>query len=201
MERTLVIATNNPGKAREFRAIFEPKGFTVKTLADFPDLQQINETGKTFTENATLKATAVAEATQLTVLADDSGLMVDALDGAPGIYSARYAGDHDDAKNNAKLLANLADVPADKRGAAFHTSLVLRKPNGHQLVTTGEVRGRILTAPRGEDGFGYDPLFYVPSERLTFAEMPLATKNQHSHRAKATAAMLPLFDEWWEAEQ
>ncbi|MFC6275658.1 XTP/dITP diphosphatase [Levilactobacillus tangyuanensis] len=201
MERTLVIATNNAGKAREFRAIFEPKGFTVQTLADFPNLKQIAETGSTFTENATLKAAAVAEATQLTVLADDSGLMVDALEGEPGIYSARYAGDHDDAKNNAKLLAKLKGVPADQRGAAFHTSLVLRQPSGHQLVTTGEVRGLILSAPRGNDGFGYDPLFYVPSEHQTFAEMPLATKNQHSHRAKATAAMLPLFDEWWEAAQ
>lgn len=199
MENTIVIATKNAGKAREFRAIFEPKGLTVKTLADFPDLKQVAETGKTFTENATLKATAVAQETQLPVLADDSGLMVDALNGEPGIYSARYAGDHDDAKNNAKLLANLADVPADQRGAAFHTSLVLIKPGGKKLVATGEVRGEILTAPRGHDGFGYDPLFYVPAEGQTFAEMGLATKNQHSHRAKATAAMLPHFDAWWEA--
>ena len=199
MENTLVIATNNAGKAREFRAIFEPKGLTVKTLADFPDLAQVQETGTTFTENATLKATAVAQATQLPVLADDSGLMVDALNGEPGIYSARYAGDHDDAKNNEKLLANLANVPADKRTAAFHTSLVLVKPNGQQLVSTGEVRGQILTAPRGADGFGYDPLFFIPAEGQTFAEMSLAKKNQHSHRAKATAAMLPQFDAWWEA--
>lgn len=199
MENTIVIATKNAGKAREFRAIFEPKGLIVKTLADFPNLKQVTETGKTFTENATLKATAVAQETQLPVLADDSGLMVDVLNGEPGIYSARYAGDHDDAKNNAKLLANLAGVPAAKRGAAFHTSLVLIKPDGKKLVATGEVRGEILTAPRGHDGFGYDPLFYVPAEGQTFAEMGLATKNQHSHRAKATAAMLPQFDAWWEA--
>lgn len=199
MENTIVIATNNAGKAREFRAIFEPKGLTVKTLADFPNLKQVVETGSTFTENATLKATAVAHETQLPVLADDSGLMVDALNGEPGIYSARYAGDHDDVKNNEKLLANLEGVPAAKRGAAFHTSLVLIKPDGKKLVATGEVRGEILTAPRGHDGFGYDPLFYVPEERLTFAEMGLATKNQHSHRAKAVAAMLPQFDAWWEA--
>lgn len=199
MENTIVIATKNAGKAREFRAIFEPKGLIVKTLADFPNLKQVTETGKTFTENATLKATAVAQETQLPVLADDSGLMVDALNGEPGIYSARYAGDHDDAKNNAKLLANLAGVPAAKRGAAFHTSLVLIKPDGKKLVATGEVRGEILMAPRGHDGFGYDPLFYVPAEGQTFAEMGLATKNQHSHRAKATAAMLPQFDAWWEA--
>jgi len=199
MENTIVIATNNAGKAREFRAIFAPKGLTVKTLADFPNLKQVVETGTTFTENATLKATAVAHETQLPVLADDSGLMVDALNGEPGIYSARYAGDHDDVKNNEKLLANLEGVPAAKRGAAFHTSLVLIKPDGKKLVATGEVRGEILTAPRGHDGFGYDPLFYVPEERLTFAEMGLATKNQHSHRAKAVAAMLPQFDAWWEA--
>ncbi|WP_407887327.1 XTP/dITP diphosphatase [Levilactobacillus sp. N40-8-2] len=198
MENTIVIATNNAGKAREFRAIFEPKGLTVKTLADFPNLKQVVETGTTFTENATLKATAVAHETQLPVLADDSGLMVDALNGEPGIYSARYAGDHDDAKNNEKLLANLEGVPATNRGAAFHTALVLIKPDGKKLVATGEVRGEILTAPRGHDGFGYDPLFYVPEERLTFAEMGLATKNQHSHRAKAVVAMLPQFDAWWE---
>ncbi|GEO68611.1 XTP/dITP diphosphatase [Levilactobacillus acidifarinae] len=199
MEDTLVIATTNAGKAREFRAIFEPKGITVKTLADFPNLPAVVETGKTFTENAKLKATAVAQATQLPVLADDSGLMVDALNGEPGIYSARYAGDHDDEKNKVKLLTKLEGVPATQRTAHFHTSLVLVKPNGHELVTTGEVTGTILTAPRGTDGFGYDPLFYVPSEHLTFAEMPMAKKNRLSHRAKATAAMLREFDEWWEA--
>lgn len=109
--------------------------------------------------------------------------MVDALNGEPGIYSARYAGDHDDAKNKAKLLANLAGVPAADRTARFHTSLVLVKPNGQELITTGEIQGTILTAPRGDDGFGYDPLFYVPAEQQTFAEMPLARKNQISHRA------------------
>lgn len=197
MDDTIVIATGNPGKAREFRAIFEPKGITVKTLADFPAVPAIAETGTTFTANAQLKATTVAQATQLPVLADDSGLMVDALNGEPGIYSARYAGDHDDEKNKAKLLAKLAGVPQAQRGAGFHTSLVLVKPNGKTLITTGEVRGEILTAPRGNDGFGYDPLFYVPSEKQTFAEMPLARKNQISHRAKATAAMLSEFDEWW----
>jgi len=199
MTETLVIATTNAGKAREFRAIFEPKGITVKTLADFPNLPAINETGKTFTENAKIKATTVSQATQLPVLADDSGLMVDALNGEPGIYSARYAGDHDDAKNKAKLLANLQGVPQAKRTAGFHTSLVLVKPDGQELLTTGEIRGEILTAPRGDDGFGYDPLFYVPAEGQTFAEMPLTRKNEISHRAKATAAMLTKFDEWWEA--
>lgn len=199
MTETLVVATTNAGKAREFRTIFEPKGITVKTLADFPALPPINETGHTFTENAVLKATTVAHATQLPVLADDSGLMVDALDGAPGIYSARYAGDHDDAKNKAKLLAQLRGTAPAQRTATFHTSLVLVKPNGQQLVTVGEVAGTILTAPRGTDGFGYDPLFYVPEEHQTFAEMPLAKKNRLSHRAKATAAMLAKFDEWWGA--
>lgn len=198
-DETIVIATTNAGKAREFRAIFEPKGLTVKTLADFTALPAIQETGQTFTENAKLKATTVAQATRLPVLADDSGLMVDALNGEPGIYSARYAGDHDDAKNKAKLLKKLQGVPAPKRTASFHTSLVLVKPNGHELVTTGEIKGEILTAERGADGFGYDPLFYVPSEGQTFAEMPLARKNQISHRARATAAMLAEFDEWWEA--
>lgn len=199
MEETLVIASNNAGKIREFRAIFEPKGIKIKTLADFPTLPAIAETGKTFTENATIKAKTVAHATQLPVLADDSGLMVDALDGEPGIYSARYAGDHDDAKNRAKLLARLKDVPTAQRTAVFHTSLVLVKPSGQQLVANGDVHGEILTAPRGDDGFGYDPLFYLPSEKQTFAQMPMVKKNSLSHRAKATEAMLENFDEWWGA--
>ncbi|MFC6255073.1 XTP/dITP diphosphatase [Secundilactobacillus hailunensis] len=199
MHSTLVIATRNQGKAREFTEMLAPKGITIKTLADYPDVGVIKETGSTFEENATIKAKAIADHTQLPVLADDSGLEVTALNGEPGIYSARYAGDHDDAANNAKLLANLKTVPADKRQAVFHTTLVLLKPNGAKLVVNGEVQGQILTVPRGENGFGYDPLFYVPSKGKTMAEMGEDEKNAISHRGRATKKMMTQFDNWWEA--
>lgn len=195
---TLVIATRNQGKAREFSEMLAPKGITIKTLADYLDVGEIAETGSTFEENATIKAKAIADHTQLPVLADDSGLEVTALNGEPGIYSARYAGDHDDAANNAKLLNNLKDVPTDKRQATFHTTLVLLKPNGLKLVVDGEVHGEILTAPRGENGFGYDPLFYIPSKGKTMAEMSDAEKNAISHRGRATQKMMTQFDDWWE---
>lgn len=196
---TLVIATRNQGKAREFAEMLAPKGITIKTLADYPDVGEIAETGSTFEENATLKAKAIADHTQLPVLADDSGLEVAALNGEPGIYSARYAGDHDDAANNAKLLFNLKNVPADQRQAVFHTTLVLLKPNGSKLVVDGEVHGEILTAPRGENGFGYDPLFYIASKGKTMAEMSDDEKNSISHRGRATRKMMTQFDNWWEA--
>lgn len=196
---TLVIATRNQGKAREFAEMLAPKGIMIKTLADYPDVGEIAETGTTFEENATIKAKAIADHTQLPVLADDSGLEVAALNGEPGIYSARYAGDHDDAANNAKLLNNLKNVPADKRQATFHTTLVLLKPNGLKLVVDGEVHGEILTAPRGENGFGYDPLFFIPSKGKTMAEMSDGEKNAISHRGRATEKMMTQFDHWWEA--
>lgn len=195
----LIIATRNQGKAREFTEMLAPKGITIKTLADFPDVPDIQETGSSFEENATIKAKTIADHTQLPVLADDSGLEVAALNGEPGIYSARYAGDHDDAANNAKLLANLKDVPADKRQATFHTTLVLLKPDGVKLVVDGEVHGEILTAPRGENGFGYDPLFYIASKGKTMAEMSDHEKNAISHRGRATQKMMTQFDQWWEA--
>lgn len=195
----LIIATRNQGKAREFTEMLAPKGITIKTLADFPNVPDIQETGSSFEENATIKAKTIADHTQLPVLADDSGLEVAALNGEPGIYSARYAGDHDDAANNAKLLANLKDVPADKRQATFHTTLVLLKPDGVKLVVDGEVHGEILTAPRGENGFGYDPLFYIASKSKTMAEMSDYEKNAISHRGRATQKMMTQFDQWWEA--
>lgn len=196
---TLIIATRNQGKAREFREMLEPKGIKIKTLADFPDVGDIQETGKTFEENATIKAQAIAEHTQLPVLADDSGLEVQALNGEPGIYSARYAGDHDDVANNAKLLSKLSGVEAADRQAVFHTTLVLMKPNGEKLVVDGEVAGQILTEPHGNNGFGYDPLFYVPAKGKTMAEMTDHEKNAISHRGRAAEKMMTQFDSWWEA--
>ncbi|AWZ43705.1 XTP/dITP diphosphatase [Latilactobacillus sakei] len=195
---TIVIATKNPGKAQEFHAMFEKEGIQIKTLLDYPELPEINETGQTFEENARLKADQIAAILQLPVLADDSGLMVDALDGRPGIYSARFAGDHNDAGNNAKLLYELTGVPAEKRTAHFHTTLVFAKPDrpDDDLVVEGSVNGRILGIPRGDNGFGYDPLFYVPELDKSMAELSMAEKNAISHRAKAIENLEPLWRDW-----
>jgi len=195
--QTLIIATNNANKAREFRAMLEPYGVTIKTLADFPDIPEIKENGITFEENATKKVTTVVEATGLPAIADDSGLMVDALHGDPGVYSARYAGDHNDAGNNAKLLANLGGVPEAKRTATFHTTLVALKPSGAKLVVNGELAGRILITPRGENGFGYDPLFWSEEFQKSLAELTPEQKNQISHRGAALRQLMTKFDEWW----
>jgi len=195
--KTLIIATNNPGKAREFAEMFKDYEITVKTLADFVDIPAITENGITFEENATKKATVVVKATGLPVIADDSGLMVDALHGDPGVFSARYAGDHNDAANNAKLLANLGGVPEAQRTATFHTTLVALKPDGQKLVVNGELKGRILIAPRGDNGFGYDPLFWSDQFQCSLAQLTDAQKNSISHRGAALRQLMPKFDEWW----
>ncbi|ALO04622.1 XTP/dITP diphosphatase [Lactiplantibacillus paraplantarum] len=195
--QTLIIATNNANKAREFSAMLAPYDITIKTLADFQDIPDIKENGITFEENATKKATVVVEATGLPAIADDSGLMVTALHGDPGVFSARYAGDHDDAANNAKLLANLGGVPEAKRTATFHTTLVALKPSGEKLVVNGELAGRILIAPRGNNGFGYDPLFWSSKFQKSLAELTPAQKNQISHRGAALRQLMTKFDEWW----
>lgn len=194
--KTIVIATNNAGKAREYREMLAPAGIEVKTLADFPPIT-INENGTTFEENATIKAMTVAKQLQLPVMADDSGLVVDALDGAPGVHSARYAGDHDDAANNAKLLAALADVPDDQRTAHFHTTIVAVKPDGTKLVATGRVDGHILHQLTGDNGFGYDPLFYVDELGKAMAELTPEQKNQISHRGRALRDFMQKFNDWW----
>ena len=191
---TLVIATNNAGKAR-----LAPFGVTVKTLADFPRFA-IDECGTSFEENALIKARTAVAKLDLPVLADDSGLVVDALNGAPGVHSARYAGDHDDAANNAKLLRELTGVPATQRTAHFHTTIVALKPDGAKLETSGRVEGQILTQPRGQNGYGYDPLF-MPKEfpGRSMAELTPAEKNQISHRGRALRAFMEQFAGWWQA--
>lgn len=193
----IVIATNNQNKAREFREMFADKNIDFKTLADFPELGKIIENGESFEENATIKAQAIFERTNLAVLADDSGLEVPALNNEPGIHSARYAGDHDDDANNKKLLAKLGD--SDKRDAKFVTCLVLLNQHGEKFVVYGTVEGTILKAPRGDNGFGYDPLFYVPSKKKTMAEMSDYEKNEISHRGNAIKQLYSKFDEWWRA--
>ncbi|MCH4010310.1 XTP/dITP diphosphatase [Companilactobacillus sp.] len=193
----IIIATKNPNKAKEFQRIFDPENFVIKTLLDFPDFPEIKETGSTFEENATIKAHAVMNQFHLPTIADDSGLSVDALFGQPGVRSARYAGDHNDAANNAKLLSEIGGTPEEKRTAKFVTVLVFANPkNPKDLVVEGEVNGLIASFPKGDDGFGYDPLFYVPSEGKTMSEMTLDEKNKISHRGNAIRKLESKWQDW-----
>ncbi|KRN97950.1 XTP/dITP diphosphatase [Companilactobacillus kimchiensis] len=195
--KEIIIATKNAGKAREFKRVFNDQEFVIKTLLDFPDFPEIRETGKTFAENATLKAHAVMEQFGLPTIADDSGLQVDALYGQPGIYSARYAGDHNDAANNAKLLSELGGVPKEKRTARFVSTLVFANPkNDDDLIVEGEVKGLIGSFPEGDDGFGYDPLFYVPELGKTMAQLSIDEKNAISHRGNAIKKLEQQWQDW-----
>lgn len=197
-ESVILIATGNKGKAKEFEAIFKEKGLDVKTLLDFPNVPEVEETGKTFAENALLKAETISKQFNCLVLADDSGLMVDALNGQPGVYSARYAGKlKSDAANNAKLMHELTDIPQTERTAKFHCTLAVAAPGKESLVVEGEVKGEILAIPRGDNGFGYDPLFLVPSLNKTMAELSGSEKNKISHRAQAIKALDSAWDEWY----
>lgn len=181
----LVVATGNPGKVKEIEPYLEGLGWELQLKP--PELE-MEETGTTFRENAAQKATQVAIATGHWAIADDSGLEVAALDGRPGIYSARYA--ESDQARIAKLLGELGDR-ADRR-ARFVCAIAIAKPDGSiALLTEGVCPGEILTAPRGEGGFGYDPIFYVPEKGMTFSEMPLEMKQEISHRGRAFQALLP----------
>lgn len=196
-EKTIIIATKNAGKAKEFEALFAKKGYAIRTLDDFPELDDVEETGETFAENALLKAETISEKLRTLVLADDSGLKVDALGGQPGIYSARYAGiEKDDAKNNAKLLSELSELPEKERTAQFHCTLALADPEKESLIIEGEIRGLIKAIPKGENGFGYDPLFYVPDRGKTMAELSQEEKNNISHRAIALKKLEKQLDDW-----
>lgn len=182
----VVLATRNQGKVRELQAMLKDTGIEVASLEEFPQVGEIEETGSTFEENAAIKARAVSEATGLIALADDSGLCVDALDGDPGVRSARYAGDDaTDAANNEKLLEAMREIPDDKRACKFISAIVAHAPDGHQLVFHGLWLGRVGREPKGANGFGYDPLFYDPEMRLTAAEMTPEQKNARSHRGRA----------------
>lgn len=195
--KEVLIATNNPGKAREFEALFHSKGYDIKTLKDFPEVPEIAETGTTFRENALIKASTLSKILNKMVLADDSGLKVEALNGEPGVYSARYAGlQKDDQANNDKLLRNLKGVPLTQRTAHFHCTLALVAPGKEDLVVFGEVPGVILEEPRGKNGFGYDPLFYVPELGQTMGEMSQEEKNKISHRAAALQKLEEQWEDW-----
>jgi XTP/dITP diphosphohydrolase len=170
----------------------------VLSLLDFPHVPEIREDGQSYRENALQKARTVAEFTGEMALADDSGLEVDALDGAPGIYSARFAGpDATDAQNIQKLLEALKSVPPEKRGASFQCVLVFSRPDGDDEAFTGRWQGRIHNFPLGEDGFGYDPVFFLPDKGVTVAQLPPGEKNRFSHRAQAFAKL----KEWLQREK
>ena len=193
-KRTLVIASNNAHKIREISDMLEDR-LNVLSMAEAGFTDDIDENGDTFEENAVIKARAVAKATGYCALGDDSGLSVDALDGAPGVHSARYCGHHgDDRANNDLLIANMADIPAEDRTAEFVCAMALSLPNGEVTTVRGACPGVITFAPRGEGGFGYDPYFeYLSGE--TFAEMAQEEKNRISHRAQAMRQMLPYLEE------
>jgi len=192
----IVIATANINKVEEIRAKLRELGAShieLRDLGAYAAYVPPEENGATFAANARIKAVAAAAMSGYTALADDSGLMVEALGGAPGVYSARYAGcGHDDAVNNAKLLQELAGVPLERRQAAFHCSIAIARPTGEVLLAEGRVDGIILEQPRGRSGFGYDPLFYVTELGCGMAELSMEEKNRVSHRARALEAALPL---------
>lgn len=189
----IILATQNQGKVRELRELLIDEEIEVLSLLDIPDWEDVEENGITFADNAALKAREAVRRTGLIALADDSGLEVDALEGAPGVYSARYAGEpKDDERNNDKLLHLLETIPQDKRTARFRCALVMATPFGEEYLTEGAVEGRILTQRRGSDGFGYDPVFYLPELDRTMAELTLTEKNTLSHRAQAFRKVIPI---------
>jgi len=191
LPRRLVVASANPGKLREFRALLKGMPFELTSLAELK-LPSPEESGTSFLENATLKARHAASASGFAAVADDSGLEVDALGGAPGLYSARYAGDAaDDAANNAKLLRELQGIPIEQRRARYRCALVLvaAAQDPEPLEAEGLWEGFILEAPRGSGGFGYDPYFWLPELKMTAAQLDPDEKNRLSHRGQALRAL------------
>ena len=191
----MLVATRNPGKLAELRRLLDAErvaGVRVLGLADVPEFPEEPETGATFAENALAKARDATKATGLAAVADDSGLTVDALGGMPGVLSARWAGRHGDDRANLELvLGQLADVPDDRRGAAFVCAAALVVPGGQEVVVHGEWTGRLARAPRGTGGFGYDPVFVPDGETRTSAELAPQEKDALSHRGRAMRALLP----------
>jgi len=186
----LLVATGNPGKLAEMRTLLAPLGIEVLAPAEVGWPAEVPEDGETLQANALAKARAACRATGLVSVADDSGLFVEALGGAPGVRSARYAGPaQDPAANCAKLLGALSGVPPERRGAEFRCAVVLVAPGGVEAVFNGRCAGSIALAPRGRGGFGYDPLFLAAGEERTFAELASGEKHRHSHRGRALAAL------------
>ena len=188
-EPVLLLATGNPGKAVEIRELLEGL-VTVQTLADYSEIEMPPEIGDTFAANALAKAEHVSKALNVAVIADDSGLVVDALDGAPGVHSARYA-PGSDADRTAKVLSDLDVVPDGQRSARFVCAMAFVRPGEAAIVVEGVVEGRIIRVPRGDGGFGYDPIFELPDRGVTTAELTRADKAAISHRGQAIRAILP----------
>ena len=196
MTRKIVIATKNLDKLREIETAFEGLPVEILSLADIAEFPDAVENGETFEENAEIKAKFFSEKTGLPCLADDSGLEVDALDGRPGVYSARFAGYHaHDVTNNTKLLEEMAKVNATESPAAYHCALCFIDVDGTKIITTGTVKGTIKTVAKGEGGFGYDPYFYI-DENKTMAELTIEEKDKISHRGAAIREFVPKLKEW-----
>jgi XTP/dITP diphosphohydrolase len=197
----LLVATGNRGKLKEIRRLLDGADIEIVGLDQLENPPDVVEDGDTFAANARKKALEMAVFSGYLTLADDSGLVVDALDGAPGVYSARYAGEQgDDAANNARLLKEMDSVPDEKRQAAFHCVVALAWPDGRCETYDGQISGVILRSARGDDGFGYDPLFLVPEYGKTTAELSLDIKNRISHRGSALRKVIPLLMELAESE-
>ena len=194
----VVLATRNAGKIAELSSLLSGFGLTVLGLADFPQAPEVEETGATFSDNALLKARSVSRALGLVAVADDSCLEVYALAGRPGVFSARYAGENaTDAANNEKLLAELAGVPEQSRTARFVCVMAAVRPDGGSITARGTWEGRIAAAPRGANGFGYDPVFFDPELQKTAAELDRADKNARSHRGRALRALIEQWPGFW----
>jgi XTP/dITP diphosphohydrolase len=191
---SIVLASRNRKKTQEVSEILAPLGFTIISVTQFPDVPEVDEDGSTFAENAAKKAREVALHLNQWVIGEDSGLTVDALNGAPGIYSARFSGeDATDERNNQKLIHELLNVPDDRRGAGYVCSVALADPTGQiRVACEGTCRGRILHQPSGAGGFGYDPYFLVPEYHRSFGQLSAVVKHRISHRAKAFAKFAPL---------
>ena len=195
--KELLIATRNKGKVREIADILLPTGIKVTSLLDHADMPEIIEDGVTFRANAAKKAVVIASHTGLLVMGEDSGLEVDALDGRPGVYSARYSGEEaTDESNNDLLLKELAGVPHEKRTARYRCAMALADKDVLVDVVEGSCEGIITTERRGTNGFGYDPLFLIPSHQKTFGELDLSVKHTMSHRANALKAFLKLLENY-----
>lgn len=191
----VILASKNAHKLEELSAILGQLGFEIALESEYGLDIEVEETGTTFEENSRLKAEAVMRASGMPVLADDSGLMVDALGGAPGVYSARYGHKSSDAERTAYLLENMIDVPDEARTAKFVCVITCLWPDGRKIVARGECPGRILHEVHGSNGFGYDPVFFVPEKGKTFAELLPGEKNAISHRARALAEFCRLYKE------
>jgi XTP/dITP diphosphohydrolase len=190
MQLKIILATRNKGKVEELIHLLEGLPVSITSLADHPEVPEVVEDGETFRDNARKKAREVTSATGAWTLADDSGLAVKALDGRPGVYSARYAGKNGDHQaNNEKLLAEMKDVPDGERQAAFVCAMVLASPDGREWDVEKHCEGEIAFEPKGSGGFGYDPLFFVPQFGRTMAELSMEEKNSISHRGKALRAI------------